>query len=297
MLSFLRSTIARSLPYGVRRFIPKIIYKHLYFHGLFQMRYKGRKIGYFMHSGTVVENDVYWRGLDRGHEPLSMSLWIEIIKQIQPRFILDIGANTGLYGVVAKVLTPNASVHFFEPSPAAQNSIYTSLRANNINNNAVIHEVFLSDETEPSKILFASSPKGFSYVYEARQGTSREISIQREVWRLADLFNSKYKEVRAEPIDLIKIDIEGHEFRALKGFEGYFSHNTIFLIEVLDDSAANKLRNFFSSSDYFFVNIDDNACTLKLQEDLTRSFKWNVLIIPKSKFSSVEKILIDHSKS
>jgi FkbM family methyltransferase len=297
MLHFLRLTIARSIPFILRRFVPNRIYKHLYFQGIFQMRYKGRKLGKIMHSGTIVENDVYWRGLDHGHEPLSMCLWIEIVKKMQPQLILDIGANTGLYGVVAKNVYPNASVHFFEPAPAAQNSIFTSLRANHIYDGAWVHEVFLSDETNPRKKLFANSPLDFSHVYEGKQGNTNEISIEREVWKLADLFNSKHPELRTESIDLVKIDIEGHEFRALKGFENYLSKDTIYLIEVLDDSAANSLCNLFSPSDYLFVNLDDNTCTMKIQEELTRSFKWNILIVPRSKFSIVEKILIDNRNS
>ena len=291
MLHFLRLTIARSIPFILRRFVPNRIYKHLYFQGIFQMRYKGRKLGKIMHSGTIVENDVYWRGLDHGHEPLSMCLWIEIVKKKQPQLILDVGANTGLYGVVAKNVYPNASVHFFEPAPGAQNSIFTSLRANHNYDGAWVHEVFLSDETNPRKKLFANSPLDFSYVYEGSRETHSEISIEREVWKLADLFRSKFKELRADSIDLVKIDIEGHEFRALKGFEEYLTRNTIFLIEVLDDSAANELCNFFSSSDYLFVNIDDDSWAIDIQEELTKSLKWNVLIVPKSKFSVVKDIL------
>jgi FkbM family methyltransferase len=297
VLEILRLVIARSIPFSLRKFFPNRIYKHLYFQGIFQMRYKGRKLGKFMHSGTIVENDVYWRGLDRGHEPLSMCLWIEIVKKMQPKLILDIGANTGLYGVVAKSVNPNSQVHFFEPAPAAQASILTSLRANQIYDGVWVHEVFLSDETDPRKKLYANSPLVFSYVYEGRKGNTDEISIEREVWKLADLFNSKHQELRNESIDLVKIDIEGHEFRALNGFENYLSKNTIFLIEVLDDSAANSLCNFFSPSDYLFVNIDDSGCTMKVQEELTKSLKWNVLIVPWSKFYIVEKILIDNRKS
>lgn len=297
MLEILRLVIARSIPFSVRKFVPKRIYKHLYFKGIFVMRYKKKKLGLFMHSGTIIENDVYWRGLDCGHEPLSMSLWIEIVKRMQPNLILDVGANTGLYGVVAKILNPYASVHFFEPTPAAQTSILQSLKANQISDGALIHEVFLSDETEPRKKLFVNSPLDLDYIYEGSRETHSEISIEREVWKFADLFRSKFKKLGADSIDLVKMDIEGHEFRALKGFEKYLTRNTIFLIEVLDDSAANKLRNFFSSSDYTFVNIDDNSCTMGVQEELARSFKWNVLIVPKSKFSVIEEILVANKLS
>lgn len=258
------------------------------------MRYKKKKLGLYKHSGTIIENDVYWRGLDCGHEPLSMSLWIEIVKRMQPKLILDVGANTGLYGVVAKILNPLALVHFFEPASAAQTSIRQSLKANQIKDGAFIHEVFLSDETESRKKLFVNSPLDLDYIYEGSRETHCEISIEREVWKLADLFRSKFKELRAYSIDLVKIDIEGHEFRALKGFEEYLTRNTIFLIEVLDDSAANKLRNFFSSSDYLFVNIDDDSWTIDIQEELTKSLKWNVLIVPKSKFSVVKDILLSN---
>ena len=101
---FLRYALANSVPFWLRRFISTSIYKHFYFRGLFLLRYKRKVIGLFFHSGTIIENEIYWRGLGRGHEPLSMTLWIEIIKKFQPKVILNIGANTGIYGVVAKLI-------------------------------------------------------------------------------------------------------------------------------------------------------------------------------------------------
>ena len=66
-----------------------------------------------------IENEIYWYGLESGHECKSMAIWIEYCEIFQPKEILDIGANTGVYGLVAKAICPMANVSFFEPIPAA----------------------------------------------------------------------------------------------------------------------------------------------------------------------------------
>lgn len=279
-----RYFLAKSVPFGLRRFIPSYIYKHLWFRGLFSLRdNEQKKIGLFFHSGTIIENEIYWRGLSRGHEPLSMTLWIEIIKKLQPKVILDIGANTGIYGVVAKLINRNSTVHFFEPNPASLSSINKSLESNKIRENYFIHNIFLYDKSDGVRTVFMNSGSEFAYVYLDEVGGPNEHSISVPFYTLYDYFKLNHPEIDA--IQLIKIDIEGSEFKALNGFKSYLSSNTVFLIEVLDNHSATELSVFFSSKDYIFLNIDDNRFTLNIDIELKRSKHWNILIVPKNMFS------------
>lgn len=291
---YIRYALAKSIPFRLRKLISVSIYRHLYFSGLFNLRYKtGKKIGLFFHSGTIIENEIYWRGLGRGHEPLSMTLWIKIIKKIQPKVIIDIGANTGIYGVVAKLINNSSAVHFFEPTPAALFAINKSLEANKVTQDSYIHNVFLSDRNEGLKTLFMNSDLDFSYVYYNKAESANEKPVTTSVWTLSAYFQLVHPEMNAESIELVKIDVEGHEFRVLSGFKNYFSSNTIFLIEVLNDQAALELQYFFTSEDYIFLNIDDDSFSLSQQTELKPSIKWNILIVPKSKFSNLRDTIFN----
>ena len=284
----MRQILAKSIPFTLRKLISVPIYRHLYFRGLFNLRYKtGEKVGLFFHSGTIIENEIYWRGLGRGHEPLSMTLWIQIIRKIQPKVIIDIGANTGIYGVVAKLINNRSAVHFFEPTPASLFAINKSLEANKVTQDSYIHNVFLSDENEGLKTLFMNSDQDFSYVYYDRTESANEKPVTTSVWTLSTYFQLVHPEVTTESIELVKIDVEGNEFKVLSGFKNYFSSDTIFLIEVLNDQAATELQYFFTSENYIFFNIDDDSLSLSQQTELKPSLKWNILIVPKSKFSDL----------
>lgn len=222
-----------------------------------------------------------------------MTLWIEIIRKIKPKVILDIGANTGIYGVVAKLINNSSAVHFFEPTPMSLSAINKSLEANKVTQESFIHNVFLSDGNEGLKTLFTNSDQDFSYVYYDEAKTANEKFITTSVWTLSTYFQLLHPEVNTESIELVKIDVEGHEFRVLKGFKEYFSSETIFLIEVLNDQAASELQYFFTSEDYIFLNIDDDSFSLSQQTELKPSIKWNILIVPKSKFSNLRDTIFN----
>lgn len=68
---------------------------------------------------------MYWKmrffyyGLENGHEKKAMRVWIEFCELFNPKYVADIGANTGIYGLVAKALDSNCNVAFFEPLESA----------------------------------------------------------------------------------------------------------------------------------------------------------------------------------
>jgi FkbM family methyltransferase len=62
--------------------------------------------------GNRVENELSWRGWD-GHEPEERQCWAEMVKEGGD--ILDIGANTATFGILAKAASPQSRVVAFEP--------------------------------------------------------------------------------------------------------------------------------------------------------------------------------------
>ena len=288
--SLARSLFFSAFPHWLRRYIPHYIYKHLWFEGRFRLRFQGKQIGFYHHSGTAVDNDIFWRDLDAGHEPISMRFWIEIIKRINPRIILDIGAHTGIYGITAKLIHPSSIVLFFEPAVGAKSAILKTLKENNILEGAFLYEVFLSSRSASNQILYSGTPKKLDYVYPSAQLGVEGIHFFRDIWKLSELLNLKHPEITTGSINLVKIDIEGHEFQALKGFENFLTKNTIFLIEILSNSSARKLAQLFPSNDYYFVNIDDIHGIIEVQDTISVSRQWNVLIIPKRTFAILQDL-------
>ena len=88
--------------------IPKQkIYQHLVFKGIFKAKVGGSEFNIY-HTGTLIENQLFWRGIE-GFEPNSLKIWLELCKI--SNVILDIGANTGVYSLIAKSQNPASKVY------------------------------------------------------------------------------------------------------------------------------------------------------------------------------------------
>lgn len=278
---------------GFRKLVPEFVFRHLHFVGSFKFYSGNVYVGKFHHSGTIIENCLFWRGIGGGHEKLSLMLWLRILEVLNPKIVIDIGANTGIYGVLTKIQKPQTVIHFFEPAIEFNSSITKSMNINNFFEGFYLHNVFLSEKNEESAQVYVAGNSDFPYVYSTSQGGS---SLKRSVakWRLEEYFDyfSKRELLTDDfQIDMVKIDIEGHEYQAMLGFGRYFSSKTLWLIEVLTDEAAVNLRSIFNCKDYYFVNINEASKSVRIEEELSRSLGWNVLVVPKSLMSKVEEVL------
>lgn len=95
--------------------LPKSAYRHLFVHG--SMRISAGNGRYFrmQNNGHYIETLLYWGGIDRGWERVSASVWMALCES--SKHILDVGANTGIYSLMAYAVNPDALISAFEPVP------------------------------------------------------------------------------------------------------------------------------------------------------------------------------------
>jgi FkbM family methyltransferase len=166
--------------------------------------------------------------------------------------VLDIGANVGMFSLVAsRVLKNKGIIHAFEPSQAT----YDILRQNINNNkceNVTIHRLALSDA---DGMLTLSTPKvkhgtdAFAYLSNSQDTTVNE-DAQKESVEVKTLDNF-LSDNNIEKVDLIKIDIEGAELLCFKGAEKLLTgtHKPIILFECFEDLCKSRFN--YSMMDLF----------------------------------------------
>ena len=85
---------------------------------------EGKKLKLF-NKGFFLENELFWLGLEGfDWEKISRKVWAEHCSKAQ--VILDIGANTGIFSVIAHTINPEARIIAFEPQP----NIFNVLKRN-----------------------------------------------------------------------------------------------------------------------------------------------------------------------
>lgn len=273
-------TIYNSIPlkreiFSLLKFLnlPESIYKHLYFRGWFTVIIDKETKFKMFHLGVVEENQVFWKGLYNGWEKKSISLWKELVKN--SNVIFDIGANTGLYGLVAKSINSSSKIYSFEPLPGVYKFLEKNIQENLFDINS--YELGLSNYNGKAKVYLREGTD-FAYSVTVNKKTifdknAHELEI--EVMRL----DSFIEQNNITAIDLIKLDVETHEVEVLNGMGRYLNEfKPTFIIEVLNAEIAEKLALIFDGIGYLYFNIDDKNNSIQKVDEITKSDHWNFLL-------------------
>jgi FkbM family methyltransferase len=185
------------------------------------------------------------------HEQKDLKLFLSLVTK--SRVILDIGANTGIYSILSHKLNTGATIYSFEPYPVNITRLKKNLSINNVTVNIV--EKALGDQ--PGKIDFAVPADG-----SIADTSSAEIEFSKSTyegkipWKIItveqltlDTFST---EAGITQVDLVKIDVEGHEVAVFKGGKDFFSRfNPVIQCEIiLDDSKRDFFESFLKENNY-----------------------------------------------
>ncbi|MDY6853506.1 MAG: FkbM family methyltransferase [Thermodesulfobacteriota bacterium] len=165
--------------------------------------YKDTKFCIF--TGETIGSRLFYCG---EYEPVQMNIFLSLISKGD--LIFDVGANIGLFSLLAA--KQSIQVVAFEPSVKIWSQLKTNIQINEMEDNIIAVNKAVSNES--STVLFFESRHGNQGVGRIFSfGDSKNIS---ETYRISadtlDHFAYKYGIPQ-----LIKIDIEGAEWLALKG--------------------------------------------------------------------------------
>lgn len=252
--------------------LPPAFYKHLYFNGAFKVQcFDGSSFSIY-HHGNSIENDIFWSGLYGAWEKDSLLLWSKLARNSQ--VIFDIGANTGIYSLVAKCLNPGACVYAFEPVPKIFSKLEHNAAINNYDLN--LENLAVSDFCGGCEIYDTHGAHSYSASLDARflQGAHVTHAVQVTSIRLDEYIKAK----NIDGVDLLKIDVESLEAQVLDGMGDFLKQfRPNILVEVLTDSIAERIEEVVEGIDYSFINLDENG-NFEICKRLSASKYHNFLI-------------------
>ncbi len=261
--------VLRAMPLPHHKF-----YADLRFRGPFTVAVGAREFR-MVHSGGTIENEIFWNGLDRGWERVSIGLWTRLCASA--RNILDVGANTGVYSLIAATVNPTARILAFEPSAAVFGLLEQNIQANRFSN----------VQARPWAV---SDRDGHAVLYDLDDATLCSSSLnpemlgpsvaRREIQVRTRTLDSVVSEEGLRDVDLVKIDVEMHEVEVLAGFSAFLRRNRpAMLIEVLTDEIGRAIERQVSDLGYLFFDIDEQGPPER-RDSIRRSRKYNYLLCP-----------------
>ena len=137
--------------------------------------------------------------------------------------IVDVGANVGFFALSMAAAAPTAAVHAVEPHPLLADLIERSVRASALPR-VTIHRFALSESSGQATLAVVADHLGSSRVGVATAPGEATIPI---LLRQGDEF---LEGLGGREIDLMKLDVEGHEAQVLRGMEAWLSKRRVHVI-------------------------------------------------------------------
>ena len=235
----------------------------------------------------AIASRMYWRGI-MAHEPETIELFTRLVPSVD--VVLDVGASTGLFALVASVMNPKVTVHAFEPIPETYDFLVENISVNGLRSIQPVKacitnyngHIFVYPNRTPILPFQASTRKD----YQSRM-------TPREVPSLALTLDSYVADQHIENVGLLKIDAEASDHTVLEGAKRILDRDRPYIIcEVLYTDTDHLIQGFFKGTDYRYFRISNEG--LKPMTEVLGDSDYmyrNYLFVHESQMDSLEGLI------
>jgi len=253
----------------------------------------GKKIKLYTNQTDYVSFLTFWEGL---YEYEFIWMFEKIIAQCNG--FLDIGANTGLFSLIAAKSNPKCKVLAFEPSPDAYTYLQKNVQSNLLGEQINPQPFAVSNTEEVLEFYKVHNPKypnvpnlsgAASLVY--MNAEHKKISVQ--TVGLDSFLEKNYPNL---VVDFVKIDAEGAEEHIIQGMmQTIQRHKPIITCEILLGDIGHNIQQLLKEQGYEFYLPVSREKLLKVDtieykesEDIRNCF-----CVPKEKREYIKAFITD----
>jgi FkbM family methyltransferase len=225
----------------------------------------------FCVNDDAVALDTLWNG-QFTYEPGSLATWSLLARKSVT--IADVGAHVGYFSLIAALANPEAKVHAFEPVDQVHARLSVNVRSNNVRN-VKLYQAGVSSKAGWADISVRFSGNLLS------TGSSLEHSADDAQLKRIQLLS--LDQVFADTnLDLIKIDVEGHEMAVLEGARHILKRDRpTVMLEALVGAPLDPLLAEFAPLDYDSHWVAEQDGTLVPSSEPRPPMTRNLLFTPR----------------
>jgi FkbM family methyltransferase len=143
------------------------------------------------------------------YEPYETGIFRKLLTKDTAFF--DIGANVGWYSVVAStIIDESGNIDSFEPRPETANYLRKTFALNNFGQRSIIHQLGVAEHSGSATLEWQTGT-------DNPGGSHLGTGVARAGTEGARIELITIDSLKAERCDVIKIDVEGAEYRAMVG--------------------------------------------------------------------------------
>ena len=210
---------------------------------------------------------------------------------------LDVGANIGLYSVLAAKYNAKLQIHAFEPGKGAVHFLRRNIAQNSLQQHVSIHELAMSNQDTQLEFHEAGHPKfpwlahnlNGSSSLQAEHGRIKETAYQVDVCRLGSFLQQQ----ALSHFDLLKLDTEHTEQLIIADSQDILAANRPLIMIEIYPEIANEIQLLLSKwTAYHFLRLErPKLKEIDLSELGLHQTNVNYLLVPQERMYWIEKYL------
>jgi FkbM family methyltransferase len=240
-----------------------------------------RRIKAWRRQGRDQCVEAFYRGGWWGYERPQPDVVLATLRR-EPGVFLDVGANTGMYSLIASTV-PGVVVHAFEAYPPVAALLRENLALNPGARHVRVVDAAVSD-VSGTLDLFVPPESGPIETSSSTEADFKEGSVPITV--AATTLDAYWQSVGSPPVSAVKLDVEGAEHRVLAGAERMVSTvRPVIFLEVLPDAHLAALEAFATAHGLVDVRMgpDEAVVNDRIRFD---ERAWNHALVPVERLAT-----------
>jgi FkbM family methyltransferase len=217
---------------------------------------------------------------------------IVLLSYLRPdSVVVDVGANLGFFTLQLARRLRSGHVHAFEPHPSLGELLGRTVHVNGVRDRVTIHSFCLSDRDGPIKMYFPQGHLGGGRIVPGK--TSESAQHRQEAFMDSERKTLDGVLPAGTAVDLVKIDVEGHELSVLRGMRRVIddSPHMVLLLEKLMSRPGyeERLLEFFGARRFDLYGVTSGAFLKPLDLESLRTWRGYVLATRRDDVESLDR--------
>ena len=205
-----------------------------------------------------------------------------------PDTVLDVGANTGLYSLIAVTAHRKARAIAYEPVPEIAQLLRTNVEANPQGARVTVRELAVGDRSGTADLhLPPPQPDGTIETSASLESDFKE-TIERVVTVEAATLDDAWAAAGRPAVSLVKIDVEGSEARVLTGASALIDGcRPVLTVEVLPGADVTAAERLLRDCRYVDVRLSPTEAVVGSPSVSDEAEAPNHLLVPEERVPTV----------